>query len=121
MLCGCFCLYLFTGGEIKNLRRINKKVERDRLSRTHVLKFSVHKRFLKFGALADIAIDEDERTILADVLDSLPKTSSRSRVRNYCMLTGRPRAVTQFFRMSRHMIKKHSLLGELYGIRKSSW
>jgi small subunit ribosomal protein S14 len=43
------------------------------------------------------------------------------RVRNRCAVTGRPRGVYSFCRLSRHMFRKLASFGLLNGIKKSSW
>jgi len=54
-------------------------------------------------------------------LRSLPKDSSRTRVRNYCIFSGKARSVYSDFHLSRHQIRRLSLSGDLVGIRKSSF
>lgn len=51
----------------------------------------------------------------------LPRDSAATRVRNRCMLTGRPRAVYREFRLSRHMFRQLASEGWLPGITKASW
>jgi len=54
-------------------------------------------------------------------LQKLPKNSSRVRLRNRCMLTGRPRAYYRKFGVSRLVFREMALKGEIPGIKKSSW
>ena len=62
-----------------------------------------------------------ERQIAANKLNALPRNSARTRVRNRCALTGRPRAVYRKFGLSRIAIREKGLAGEIPGLTKSSW
>ena len=48
-----------------------------------------------------------------------PKFSSRSYTR--CLLCGRSRAVYRKFKICRICLRERALLGEIPGMRKSSW
>ncbi len=54
-------------------------------------------------------------------LQKLPKNSSPVRLRNRCMLTGRPRGYYRKFGVSRLVLREMALRGEIPGIKKSSW
>ena len=54
-------------------------------------------------------------------LQSLPRNSSASRLRNRCQLTGRPRGVFRKFGLCRHKIRELAFNGEIPGIVKASW
>ncbi len=54
-------------------------------------------------------------------LNKLPRNSNRNRVRNRCVLTGRPRGVYRKFGLSRIAIREKGLAGEIPGLTKSSW
>ena len=56
-----------------------------------------------------------------DALQLLPKNSSPVRLRNRCMITGRPRAYYRKFGVSRLVFREMALKGEIPGIKKSSW
>lgn len=51
----------------------------------------------------------------------LPKNSSPVRLKNRCMLTGRPRAYIRRFGISRIKFRELALLGKIPGVRKTSW
>lgn len=51
----------------------------------------------------------------------LPKDASATRVKNRCVLTGRPRAVHRFARVSRIMLRQLAHAGLLPGVSKASW
>ena len=54
-------------------------------------------------------------------LDRLPKTSSRTRLRNRCFKTGRPRGVIRRFSLSRICFREMALKGDIPGVTKASW
>ncbi len=56
-----------------------------------------------------------------EALQKLPKNASPVRLRNRCMLTGRPRGYYRKFGVSRLVFREMALRGEIPGIKKSSW
>jgi small subunit ribosomal protein S14 len=54
-------------------------------------------------------------------LQKLPKNSSPSRLKNRCGITGRPRGYMRDFGLSRIKFRELSSIGEIPGVRKSSW
>jgi small subunit ribosomal protein S14 len=56
-----------------------------------------------------------------DELQKLPRNSSPIRLRNRCVITGRPRAYSRRFGVSRLVFREMALRGEIPGIKKASW
>jgi small subunit ribosomal protein S14 len=54
-------------------------------------------------------------------LAAMPRNGSRTRVRNRCELTGRPRSVYRKFRLSRIALRDLASAGQIPGMVKSSW
>ena len=54
-------------------------------------------------------------------LSLLPKSSSKVRLHNRCMITGRPRGYMRHFGISRILFRKMALEGKIAGITKASW
>jgi small subunit ribosomal protein S14 len=54
-------------------------------------------------------------------LQKLPRNSSKTRIRNRCWKTGRPRGVFQDFGLSRHVFREMAHQCLLPGVTKSSW
>ena len=54
-------------------------------------------------------------------LDKLPRNSSRVRLHNRCMLTGRPKGYMRMFGISRVAFRKMALAGKIPGVTKASW
>ncbi len=54
-------------------------------------------------------------------LQKLPKNSSPSRLKNRCGLTGRGKGYMRDFGVSRIKFRELASVGEVPGVRKSSW
>lgn len=54
-------------------------------------------------------------------LDKLPKNSSKVRLHNRCLLTGRPKGYMRMFGISRVTFREMALAGKIPGITKASW
>jgi len=63
----------------------------------------------------------EERFAAVLKLAQLPRNSSRTRVRNRCEVTGRPRAYYRKLRMSRIALRDLGSKGVIPGLVKSSW
>ena len=79
----------------------------------------------KRDALKAIANDEarplEERFEARLKLAELPRSSSKTRIRNRCDLTGRPRAYYRKLKMSRIALRDLGSAGQIPGLVKSSW
>ena len=54
-------------------------------------------------------------------LAAMPRTSSATRIRNRCMITGRARGTYRKFNISRIMLREMAAEGLIPGVRKASW
>lgn len=76
-------------------------------------------------ALKEKIYDKDlplsERFALVMKLAAMPRNSARTRIRNRCELTGRPRGYYRKFKLSRNMIREFSGRGFIPGLIKASW
>ena len=76
-------------------------------------------------ALKKVANDEnrplEERFEARLKLAELPRSSSRTRIRNRCLVTGRPRAFYRKLKMSRIALRDLGSHGLIPGLVKSSW
>lgn len=54
-------------------------------------------------------------------LQKLPRNSAKTRIRNRCWKTGRPRGVFRNFGLSRHVVREMAHQCLLPGVTKSSW
>ncbi len=56
-----------------------------------------------------------------EALDALPKNSSKVRLHNRCLLTGRPKGFIRDFGINRVTFRLMANAGKLPGVTKSSW
>jgi small subunit ribosomal protein S14 len=57
----------------------------------------------------------------SEALQKLPRNSSPVRLRNRCVITGRPRGYYRKFALCRNQFRLMALEGKIPGIRKASW
>mgnify|MGYP005681044321 FL=1 len=67
------------------------------------------------------AEDFDSKLEIHSKIQKLPNNSSKTRIRNRCWKTGRPRAYFRDFGLSRQSFREMAHQGLLPGITKSSW
>lgn len=65
------------------------------------------------------AADERFEAVLA--LAKLPRNGAKTRFRNRCLLTGRPRAYYRKFGMARITFRELASTGQIPGVTKASW
>jgi small subunit ribosomal protein S14 len=79
----------------------------------------------KRKALKDIIMNRDlpleERFTAQMKLNEMPRDGSSLRVRNRCLVTGRPRGNYRKFKMSRIAFRELASTGQVPGVLKSSW
>ena len=79
-------------------------------------------KFAKLRAIADDEKADDSDRLMARLkMSALPRNANPTRVRNRCMLTGRPRAVYRKFGLARVMLRDLANKGLIPGVTKSSW
>ena len=98
------------------LSSINKNNKRIKLAN----KFYKKRQNLK-KIVMDKKLTLEERFKAQQKLSKLPRNSSRVRVRNRCIITGRSRGVYRKFGLSRIKIRELSMAGMMPGVVKSSW
>ena len=67
----------------------------------------------------DLPIEDRFKATLK--LAELPRNGSKTRIRNRCEITGRPRAYYRKLKMSRIALRQLGNFGQIPGIVKSSW
>lgn len=79
----------------------------------------------KRKALKDVIMDQskpiEERFRAQLKLAALPRNSAKTRIRNRCEITGRPRAYYRKLKMSRIALRELGSTGAIPGLVKSSW
>ena len=95
------------------------------INRNELVKKLVKQYAAKRAALQAIANDEtlplEDRFEARLKLSKLPRNSSKTRIRNRCEVTGRPRAYYRELRMSRIALRDLGSHGQIPGLVKSSW
>lgn len=95
---------------------IAREVKRLKLTNRYYSK----RLFLK-KMIINKTLSNEERWNAVLKLQSLPRDSSPSRLRNRCKQTGRPHAFLRKFGLSRMKMREAAMRGEIPGLRKSSW
>ena len=98
------------------LSSINKNNNRIKLTN----KFYVKRKKLK-EIIMNKNLPLEERFKAQQKLSSLPRNSSKIRVRNRCQITGRPHGVYRKLKISRIALRQLGLQGKIPGLVKSSW
>jgi len=95
------------------------------VNRNEMVKRLVKQFAAKREALKAVANDQnlplEERFAARLKLAELPRNSSKVRIRNRCILTGRPRGYYRKLQMSRIALRELSNSGQIPGMVKSSW
>lgn len=98
-----------------NQAMIQRELKRQRL----VMKYAKNRARLKEQIKQASSLKE--KLDLHRKLQQLPKNSSRVRLHNRCLVTGRPKGYFRDFGLSRHVLREMAHEGLLPGVRKSSW
>ena len=69
----------------------------------------------------DKSLSAEDRFEARLKLAQLPRNSAKNRIRNRCLITGRPRGVYRKFGLSRIAFRDLASDGKLPGVVKSSW
>lgn len=79
------------------------------------------KRLALKVVIMDREKEPEERFEATLALARMPRNGSKTRVRNRCSLTGRPRAYYRKFGLSRIALRDLASEGQIPGVTKSSW
>ena len=85
-----------------------------------VARYAERRAALK-ATIVSTTASEDEKAEAGKKLRKLPRDSSKTRIRNRCAMTGRPRAYLRQFGLSRVTFREMALQGLIPGVRKASW
>ena len=101
---------------MSKLALINRNEKRKKL----VAKYSKKREALQ--AIIDDPKASDETRFAARLkIQALPRNANKTRIRNRCALTGRPRGVYSKFGLGRNKLREYAMRGEIPGIVKASW
>ena len=79
------------------------------------------KRAALKAQVMDKTLPVEDRFKATLALAELPRNSAKTRVRNRCEVSGRPRAYYRKLRMSRIALRELGSQGKIPGLVKSSW
>ena len=95
-------------------------VVRQKKREATVQKFAAKRAELK-AILSSPKTTDEEFYAAQRKLDKMPRNSSKVRLKNRCIVTGRPRAFIGKFGVSRIQFRELALNGQLPGVVKASW
>ena len=95
-------------------------IEKNERRRRMAKLFAGRRKKLK-AIVQDKTAAVEERFAATLKLAELPRNSSRTRIRNRCELTGRPRATYRKNKLSRIALRELGSKGLVPGLVKSSW
>ena len=95
-------------------------VNRDQKRRNLFLKNEL-KRIQYKSIIKNLFISGDKKDEYVLKFNKIKRNSSKVRVKNRCVLTGRGKAVYRFCRLSRIRFRELASQGLLLGVSKSSW
>ena len=89
--------------------------------RTRLVAKHAEKRLSLKKIIRNINSTDAEREAAQMKLNAMPRDSSSSRMRNRCVITGRPHGVYRKLKISRIALRELTLEGKIPGMVKSSW
>ncbi len=95
---------------------VERDLKRRRLAEQHEAKRAKLKEIINNK---DLEAEERFNAVLK--LAELPRNSSKTRIRNRCLVTGRPRGFYRKLKMSRIALRELGSQGKVPGLIKSSW
>lgn len=96
------------------------KIAKNKQRRATVAKFAARRAAL-VKVMKDPNVSIEEKFEAQKKLAAMPRDASATRIRNRCVLTGRPRGYYRKFGLSRIALREEALQGNLPGVVKASW
>jgi small subunit ribosomal protein S14 len=98
------------------LALINRNEKRKKL----VAKYSKKRAALQ-SIIDDSKATDEARYEARLKIQAIPRNANKTRIRNRCSLTGRPRGVYAKFGLGRNKLREATMRGDVPGLRKASW
>lgn len=98
------------------LSSVEKNNRREKMAK----KFSAKRLALK-AVIMNKELSMEERFAAQMKLSALPRNGAKTRHRNRCELTGRPRGNYRKFKLCRIKLRELGSFGQIPGLIKSSW
>ena len=101
---------------MSKLALINRQYKREKL----VAKYAKKREALQ-AIVENPKVSDEDRFAARLKLQALPRNANKTRLRNRCALTGRPRGYYRKFGLGRNKLREYAMRGEIPGIVKASW
>ena len=101
---------------MSKLALINRQYKREKM----VVKFAKKRETLQ-SIIDNPKMSDEDRFAARLKLQALPRNANPTRLRNRCLITGRPRGVYSKFGLGRNKLREYAMRGEVPGIVKASW
>ena len=95
-------------------------INRDAKRRALVKKYAKKREALE-AIIENPRTSDEDRFAARLKLQALPRNANKTRLRNRCALTGRPRGYFRKFGLGRNKLREYAMRGEIPGIVKASW
>lgn len=99
---------------------MTNSIQRDKKRRMLFFKNEI-KRLELTSIIHDLSFSKEIRGKSVKELNKLPRNSSKVRIKNRCILTGRGHSVLRFCGFSRLKFRELASQGLLMGVTKASW
>lgn len=100
---------------------MSNQIIRDQKRRAQLLQFELKRLQFKAFTQDRRSLSSELRYEYSLLLAKLPRNSSKTRIRNRCILTGRSRSIYKQFRVSRIVFRNLASQGFIMGVKKASW
>jgi len=101
---------------MSKLALINRQHKREKL----VAKYAKKRATLE-SIVDNQKMSDEDRFAARLKIQALPRNANKTRLRNRCALTGRPRGFYRKFGLGRNKLREYAMRGEIPGIQKASW
>lgn len=98
-----------------------KKLIRKDLKIRTIVNSLEKKRLLLKALFMNTTISNNLKLQIQSKLSGLPRNSSKTRIKNRCVISGRSHGVYNLYKLSRIQLKTLALNGDLPGLKKFSW
>lgn len=95
---------------------VNRETKRLKLVKRYAAKRAKLKEIIRKTTTTPAA-----REAAQQQLQAMPRDASKSRLRNRCAITGRPRGYYRKFGLGRTKLREATMRGEIPGLGKASW
>ena len=101
---------------MSKLSVINRNEKRKKL----VAKYAKKRAALQ-AVVDNQKMSDEDRFAARQKIQAFPRNAHKTRIRNRCSLTGRPRGVYAKFGLARNKLREYAMRGEVPGVVKASW